>query len=91
MASDGPAADCVVDKIQEFAAKLGNPGTDPEEQVVALTFLLHFVGDPLHSSDDNDRGGDDKKVSANGFKAGNAGTQSSSPCLKPMRKASPPT
>src|SRR5215468_10576332 len=73
-ASDGPATDCVVDKIQEFAAELTNPATDPEEQVVALKFLLHFVGDlhqPLHSSDDNDRGGNNKKVSAAGFKAGN--------------------
>lgn len=73
-ASDGPAADCVVDKIQEFAAELANPATDVEEQVVALKFLLHFVGDihqPLHSSDDNDRGGNDKRVSANGIKANN--------------------
>ena len=74
VASDGPAIDCVVDKIQEFAAELTNPATDPEEQVVALKFLLHFVGDlhqPLHSSDDNDRGGNNKKVSAAGFRAGN--------------------
>jgi S1/P1 Nuclease len=74
VASDGPAADCVVDKIQEFAAELANPATDIEEQVVALKFLLHFVGDlhqPLHSSDDNDRGGNNKKVSAAGFRAGN--------------------
>jgi hypothetical protein len=74
VASNGPAADCVVDKIEQFAAELANPATDPEEQTVALKFLLHFVGDlhqPLDSSDDNDRGGNDKKVSANGFKAGN--------------------
>jgi S1/P1 Nuclease len=74
VASDGPAADCVVDKIQEFADELANPATDHEEQVVALKFLLHFVGDlhqPLHSSDDRDRGGNNKKVSAAGFKAGN--------------------
>jgi hypothetical protein len=73
-ASDGPAADCVVDKIEEFAAELANPSTDLEEQVAALKFVLHFVGDvhqPLHSSDDNDRGGNEKRVSANGFKAGN--------------------
>jgi len=74
VASNGPAADCVVDKIEQFAAELANPATDLEEQVVALKFLLHFVGDlhqPLHSSDDNDRGGNDKKVSASGIKAGN--------------------
>jgi hypothetical protein len=73
-ASDGPAKDCVVDKIQQFAAELANPATDLEEQIVALKFVLHFVGDlhqPLHGSDDHDRGGNDKRVSAAGFKAGN--------------------
>jgi hypothetical protein len=73
-ASDGPANDCVVDKIQQFAAELADPATDLEEQIVALKFVLHFVGDlhqPLHDSDDNDRGGNDKRVSAAGFKAGN--------------------
>jgi len=44
VASNGPADDCVVDKIEEFAAELANPATDLEEQVVALKFLLHFVG-----------------------------------------------
>jgi hypothetical protein len=73
-ASNGPSDDCVVDKIQEFATELSNPATDLEERVVALKFLLHFVGDvhqPLHSSDDHDRGGNDKRVSAAGLKAGN--------------------
>jgi hypothetical protein len=74
VASNGPADDCVVDKIDEFAAELADPKTDAEERVVALKFLLHFVGDlhqPMHSADDNDRGGNDKRVSADGFKAGN--------------------
>ncbi|OAF06698.1 hypothetical protein AYJ54_19460 [Bradyrhizobium centrolobii] len=73
-ASDGPKDDCVVDKIQQFAAELTDPATDAEERVVALKFLLHFVGDvhqPLHSSDDHDRGGNDKRVSASGLSAGN--------------------
>jgi hypothetical protein len=73
-ASAGPAKDCVVDKIQEFADELANPDTDPEEQVVALKFLLHFIGDlhqPLHAADDHDRGGNDKKVSAAGQASGN--------------------
>jgi hypothetical protein len=73
LASNGPAADCVVDKIEQFAAELASPKTDPEEQIVALKFLLHFVGDlhqPLHSADDHDRGGNDKRVSADTFKAG---------------------
>jgi S1/P1 Nuclease len=74
LASNGPAHDCVVDKVREFAAELAGPGTPPEEQVVALKFLLHLVGDvyqPLHASDDHDRGGNDKRVSAPGFRAGN--------------------
>jgi hypothetical protein len=73
-ASNGPAGDCVADKVQEFAGELADPSTDLEEQVVALKFLLHFVGDlhqPLHDSDDRDRGGNDKRVSAAGFRAGN--------------------
>ena len=73
-ASNGPADDCVADKVQEFAGELANPATDLEEQVVALKFLLHFVGDlhqPLHDSDDHDRGGNDKRVSAAGLRAGN--------------------
>jgi hypothetical protein len=73
-ASNGPADDCVADKVEEFAGELSNPATDLEEQVVALKFVLHFVGDlhqPLHDADDHDRGGNDKRVSAPGFKAGN--------------------
>jgi hypothetical protein len=74
LASDGPVNDCVIDKIQSFAAELANPATDLEEQIVALKFVLHFVGDmhqPLHASDDHDRGGNDKRVTAAGFRAGN--------------------
>jgi hypothetical protein len=74
-ASNGPADDCVVDKVKEFADELANASTDLEEQTTALKFLLHFVGDmhqPLHAADDNhDRGGNKKRVSATGFKANN--------------------
>jgi hypothetical protein len=73
-ASRGPARDCVVDKIGQFAAELASPAIDPEERIVALKFLRHFVGDvhqPLHAADDHDRGGNDKRVTAVGFKAGN--------------------
>ena len=73
-ASLGPAQDCVVDKIEQFRSELGSPNTPPEEQIVALKFLLHFVGDlhqPLHASDDHDTGGNDKRVSAPGITAGN--------------------
>jgi hypothetical protein len=72
LASNGPAQDCVVDKIEEFAAELANPSTAASERIVALKFLLHLVGDlhqPLHASDDHDRGGNDKRVGAAGMRA----------------------
>jgi hypothetical protein len=70
-ASNGPAQDCVVDKIDEFAVELANPSTATLERILALKFLLHFVGDlhqPLHASDDHDRGGNDRRVSAAGMR-----------------------
>lgn len=66
-AFNGPPNDCVVDKIEEFAAELKDPATSQQERLYALQFILHFVGDlhqPLHSSDDHDKGGNDKKVQA---------------------------
>ena len=59
-ASDGPPKSCVVQKIKEFSDELGNPATTAAERLLALKYLLHFVGDvhqPLHASDHNDRGG----------------------------------
>jgi hypothetical protein len=73
-ASAGPANSCVVDKIDQFTAELANPATDPRERVMALKFLLHFVGDlhqPLHAADDHDQGGNKKGVSTNGIAPGN--------------------
>jgi nuclease S1 len=73
-ATSGPAHDCVVDKIEQFAAELGNPSTSALERRRALQFLLHFVGDihqPLHASDDQDKGGNDKHVSGGGIPANN--------------------
>jgi hypothetical protein len=70
VASNGPAEACVVDKINQFATELANPRTDPGERLFALKFLLHFVGDvhqPLYSSDNHDRGGNEVDVSADGI------------------------
>jgi hypothetical protein len=47
-ASKGPPRACVVDKVDQFAAELANPSTAASERLLALKFLLHFVGD-LHS------------------------------------------
>jgi hypothetical protein len=74
VASNGPAQACVVDKIEQFAAELADPRTDPEERLVALKFILHLVGDlhqPLHAADDHDAGGNRKRVTADGFRPGN--------------------
>jgi S1/P1 Nuclease len=72
LASQGPAKDCVVDKIEQFAAELGNSSTAQGERCLALEFLLHFVGDvhqPLHASDDHDQGGNRKRAQAPGMAA----------------------
>jgi hypothetical protein len=71
LASNGDKMACVVDKVAQFTAELEAPGTDPEERLFALKFLLHFVGDmhqPLHASDNNDAGGNAIKVTVDGFR-----------------------
>ena len=68
-ASAGPADDCVVDKVREFSTELATQGTAPAERLLALKYLLHFVGDlhqPLHASDNHDRGGNCVLVSLGG-------------------------
>jgi hypothetical protein len=60
LASQGPAQDCVVNKIEEFAGELQGAATPPAERLLALKFLIHLVGDlhqPLHAADHDDRGG----------------------------------
>lgn len=51
VASQGPAHDCVVNKVSEFSKELATPTLPAAERLLALKFLLHFVGDmhqPLH-------------------------------------------
>jgi hypothetical protein len=65
MARDCPKGDCVIQAIARFRAALKNPATPPAERKEALMFLVHFVGDmhqPLHCSDNQDKGGNDVKV-----------------------------
>ena len=60
LASQGPAHDCIVNKITEFSQELADPATPAAERLLALKFLLHFVGDihqPLHAVDNHDKGG----------------------------------
>ncbi len=73
-ASEGEPKDCVIDKINQFIAELKSTSTTPDERRQALQFLLHFVGDlhqPLHASDDNDSGGNQKNVKATKIAKGN--------------------
>lgn len=61
--------DCIVKRIEEFRGVLGHAGASKAERKEALMFLVHFVGDihqPLHASDDNDRGGNDVKLKFGG-------------------------
>jgi hypothetical protein len=64
-ASAGPANACVVDKIDQFIVELRDSTTAKPEKILALKFLLHFVGDlhqPLHAADHKDRGGNQVPV-----------------------------
>ena len=73
-ASNGPPRVCVVDKVDQFAAELASPATADSERLLALKFLLHFVGDlhqPLHAADDHDAGGTEEPDVAEGFHPGN--------------------
>lgn len=67
LASNGPADDCIVNKIDEFTAELKDPLISDQERLYALQFVLHLVGDihqPLHASDDHDQGGNAETVKA---------------------------
>jgi hypothetical protein len=58
--STGPAQDCIIDKVTQFAQELGAPDTPLAERILALKYVLHFMGDlhqPLHVADNHDRGG----------------------------------
>ena len=67
--SGGPARACVVDRVMAFSDELADPRTSQPEKILALKFLLHFVGDlhqPLHVFDNHDRGGNCLRVSMGG-------------------------
>jgi hypothetical protein len=69
MARDCPKNDCVIAKIAAFQSVLRDPAATPLQQREALMFIVHFVGDmhqPLHCSDNHDRGGNGQRVHFNG-------------------------
>lgn len=64
-ASAGPAEDCIVGRIEAFERELRDSATSQPERILALKYLLHLVGDlhqPLHASDNHDRGGNCLRV-----------------------------
>jgi hypothetical protein len=65
MQRDCPKGDCVLTKITDFRKTLADSSATPEARREALMFLVHFVGDmhqPLHCSDNKDKGGNDVKT-----------------------------
>jgi hypothetical protein len=65
MARDCAKDDCVVAQINIERAVLRDKSATPLQRKEALMFLVHFIGDmhqPLHSSDNKDKGGNDVRV-----------------------------
>jgi hypothetical protein len=65
MVRDCPKGDCVIAKIEEFKKVVTDPAATTLQRKESLMFLVHFVGDmhqPLHCSDNHDKGGNDVKV-----------------------------
>lgn len=59
-AAHGPQKACIIDKINQFARDLSDPGTSAGERLMALRFLLNLTGDlhqPLNAIDHGDGGG----------------------------------
>ncbi|MBN9589827.1 MAG: S1/P1 nuclease [Alphaproteobacteria bacterium] len=59
---DCAGGNCVVAQIDRDIAVLGNTRLPPARRAEALRFLIHFVADvhqPLHTADNDDRGGND--------------------------------
>jgi hypothetical protein len=72
--SAGSAQDCIVDKLGEFEKELPSPATPDAERILALKYVLHFVGDihqPLHASDNQDHGGNCVHVALGGQRTTN--------------------
>ena len=69
MARDCPRGDCVIAEIESLERALRDPALAAPERREDLMFLIHFVGDmhqPLHCSDNADKGGNEVRVEFNG-------------------------
>jgi hypothetical protein len=64
-ARDCPQSACVVAKIEQFERELKDRQLPERQRLEALKYIVHFVGDahqPLHVSNNHDRGGNDDPV-----------------------------
>ncbi len=71
-AAHGPQKACIIDKLNEFARELSEPGTSAGERLMALQFLLNLTGDlhqPLNAIDHGDDGGKCVAILAPGSRA----------------------
>lgn len=62
---DCPNSACVVAKIEQFERVLADRQASSGERLEALKYLVHFIGDvhqPLHTSNNHDRGGNEVQV-----------------------------
>ena len=62
---DCPHRKCIIAAIASDTQVLANPAASPVDRAEALRFLVHFVGDlhqPLHVTDNGDRGGNQRTV-----------------------------
>ena len=69
---DCPQQECVVAKIEEFERVLADPQASGRQRLEALKYVVHFIGDvhqPLHASNNDDRGGNDVAVTFMGQQA----------------------
>ncbi|MEO8371857.1 MAG: S1/P1 nuclease [Candidatus Solibacter sp.] len=65
MSRDCPKGDCIITKIADFRKVVVDSAATPVQRREALMFLVHFLGDmhqPLHCSDNHDKGGNDIKL-----------------------------
>ena len=68
-ARDCPNGDCVIGQIERDISIIRNQSLAKPIRAEALRFLIHFVGDetqPLHCSDNHDRGANEVRVILNG-------------------------
>lgn len=66
---DCQGGNCVVEAIRTQTAILADPRRTRAERLLALKFVVHFVGDahqPLHAGYAHDKGGNDAQINWNG-------------------------